>query len=85
MIRTATRKKVFVIIHFDLFIKNNICYVSDLEEGEKTLLLHEGEGKLSRVQSRLIYRFSKGSSVYRAGLYSGAEADRSGTVIIPYL
>jgi len=33
-----------------------LCYVSDLEEREKTLLLHEGEGKLSRVQSRLIYR-----------------------------
>ncbi len=32
------------------------CYVSDLEEGEKTLLLHEGEGKLSRVRSRLIYK-----------------------------
>ena len=56
------------------------CYVSDLEEGEKTLLLHEREGKLSRVRSRLIYRFSRGSSVHRAGLHSGAEADRSGTV-----
>ncbi len=55
-------------------------YVSDLEEREKTLLLHEGEGKLSRVRSRLIYRFSRGSSVHRAGLHSGAEADRSGTV-----
>jgi len=56
------------------------CYVLDLEEREKTLLLHEGEGKLSRVRSRLIYRFSRGSSVHRAGLHSGAEADRSGTV-----
>ncbi len=33
-----------------------ICYISDLEEGEKTLLLHEGEGKLSRVRFKLIYR-----------------------------
>ncbi len=31
-------------------------YVSDLEEEEKTLLLYEGEGKLSRVRSKLIYR-----------------------------
>src|SRR6266699_2377310 len=59
---------------------DDFCYVSDLEEGEKTLLLHEGEGKLSRVRSRLIYRFSRGLSVHRAGLHSGAEADRSGTV-----
>src|SRR6266566_8410577 len=56
------------------------CYVSDLEKGEKTLLLYKGEGKLSRVRSRLIYRFSKGSSVHRAGLHSGVEADRSDTV-----
>ncbi len=64
------------------FVGATNCYVSDFEEGEKTLLLHEGEGKLSRVRSRLIYRFSKGSSVHRAGLHSGAEADRSGTVTL---
>src|SRR6266566_3050967 len=58
------------------------CYVSDLEKGEKTLLLYKREGKLLRVQSKLIYRFSKGSSVHRAGLHSGAEADRSNTVTI---
>ena len=62
------------------FISATNCYVSDLEKGEKTLLLYEGEGKLSRVRSRLIYRFSKGSSVHRAGLHSDAEADRSNTV-----
>ncbi len=60
------------------------CYVSDLEEEEKTLLLHEGERKLSRVRFRLIYRFSKSLSVHWAGLHSGAETDRSGTVIVPY-
>ena len=63
-----------------VFVGVTNCYVSDLEEGEKTLLLHEGEEKLSRVQSRLIYRFSRGSSVHWAGLHSGAEADRSGIV-----
>ncbi len=62
------------------FVSATNCYVLDLEEGEKTLLLYEGEGKLSRMRSRLIYRFSRGSSVHRAGLHSGAEADRSGTV-----
>ncbi len=60
------------------------CYVSDLEEGEKTLLLHEEKGKLSRVQSRLIYRFSRSSSVHRAGLHSNAETDRSGAMTVPY-
>ncbi len=63
-----------------IFISATNCYVSDLEEGEKTLLLYEEEGKLSKIRSRLIYRFSKGSSVHRAGLHSGAEADRSNTV-----
>ena len=38
------------------FINATNCYVLDLEEGEKTLLLYEGEGKLSRVRSKLIYR-----------------------------
>ncbi len=45
--------------HVQILVANSFiqrCYVSDLEEGEKTLLLHEGEGKLSRVRSRLIYR-----------------------------
>ena len=46
------------------FVNTTNCYVSDLEEREKTLLLYEGEGKLSRVRSRLIYRFSRGSSVH---------------------
>src|SRR6266699_189872 len=64
------------------FVDATNCYVSDLEEREKTLLLHEREGKLSRVRSRLIYRFSRGLSVPRAGLHSGAEADRSGTVTV---
>ncbi len=64
------------------FIDATNCYVSDLEEGEKTLLLYEGEGKLSRIQSKLIYRFSRGLSVHRAELHSGAEADRSGTVTV---
>jgi len=31
------------------FVNAINCYVSDLKEGEKTLLLHEGERKLSRV------------------------------------
>jgi len=61
------------------------CYVSDLEKREKTLLLYEEEGKLSKVRFKLIYRFSKGLSVHRAGLHSGAEADRSGTMIVSYL
>ncbi len=65
-----------------VFVSATNCYVSDFEEGEKTLLLYEEEGKLSKVQSRLIYRFSKGSSVHRAGLHSGAEADRSNTVTL---
>ncbi len=38
------------------FVSATNCYVSDLEEEEKTLLLYEGEGKLSKVWSRLIYR-----------------------------
>ncbi len=38
------------------FVDTTNYYVSDLEEGEKTLLLHKGEEKLSKVQSRLIYR-----------------------------
>src|SRR6266566_1148241 len=66
------------------FINATNCYVLDLEKGEKTLLLYKGEGKLSRVQSRLIYRFSKGLSVHRAGLHSGIETDRSGTMTVPY-
>ncbi len=64
------------------FVGATNCYVSDLEKGEKTLLLYKEEGKLSRIRSRLIYRFSKGSSVYQAELHSGVEADRSGTVTI---
>ncbi len=67
------------------FVSITNCYVSDLEEEEKTLLLHEEEGKLSKVRSRLIYRFSRGLSVHRAGLHSGAEADRSGTVTYRFL
>jgi len=63
-----------------VFVSVTNYYVLDLEEREKTLLLYEGEGKLSRVQSKLIYRFSRGSSVHWAGLHSGAEADRSGTM-----
>ncbi len=62
------------------FVGATNYYVSDPEKGEKTLLLYKGEGKLSRVRSRLIYRFSRGSSVHRAGLHSGVEADRSDTV-----
>ncbi len=62
------------------FVDVTNCYISNLEKREKTLLLHKGKGKLSRVRSRLIYRFSKGSSMHRAGLHFGAEADRSGTV-----
>ena len=65
-----------------VFIDATNYYISDLEEGEKTLLLYEREGKLSRIRFRLIYRFSKGSSVHRAGLHSGAEADRSGTMTV---
>ena len=38
------------------FVDTINCYVSDLEEGEKTLLLYKGEGKLSKVRFRLIYR-----------------------------
>jgi len=68
-------------VSIKVFIDATNYYISDLEEGEKTLLLYEREGKLSRIRFRLIYRFSKGSSVHRAGLHSGAEADRSSTVI----
>ena len=67
-----------------VFVSVTNCYISDLEEREKTLLLYEEEGKLLRVQSKLIYRFSRGSSVHRAGLHSGAEADRSDTVTMSF-
>src|SRR6266566_2210741 len=43
-------------ISIKAFINTTNCYISDLEEGEKTLLLYEGEGKLSKIRSRLIYR-----------------------------
>ena len=66
------------------FKEMSICYVSDLEKREKTLLLYEGERNLLRIQSRLIYRFSKGSSIYWAGLYSSAEADRSDIMTVSY-
>ncbi len=39
-----------------VFVGATNCYVSDFVKGEKTLLLDEGEGKLSRVRSILIYR-----------------------------
>ena len=39
-----------------VFVGVTNCYISDFEEEEKTLLLYEGEGKLSRVRFRLIYR-----------------------------
>ncbi len=62
------------------FVDATNYYISDLKKGKKTLLLYKREGKLSKVRSRLIYRFSRGSSIHWARLHSGAETDRSGTM-----